>query len=128
MDELIKIAKALSDKNRVRILKMLEVKPLCVCEMTEILGIATSTVSSHLSLLKDTGLIIDKKDGKWINYLLNDEPKSRIAEEILSLIPTWVNDDKIIRQDLEKIGNVDRFIITMSIPKVNVTSNAMDLQ
>ncbi|MBX3044415.1 MAG: winged helix-turn-helix transcriptional regulator [Candidatus Kapabacteria bacterium] len=121
MDELIKIAKALSDKNRIRILKMLEVKPLCVCEITEVLGIATSTASSHLSFLKDAGLIVDKKDGKWINYLLNDEPKSRIAEEILSLIPTWVNDDKIIKQDLEKIEKVDRFIITMSIPKLNLT-------
>jgi len=120
MDELIKIAKALSDKNRVRILKMLEIKPLCVCEITEILGIATSTASSHLSFLKDAGFIIDQKEGKWINYCLIDEPKSEIAKEMLALMPHWLSEDKQIIEDLEKINIVDRYVITLSIPKAEV--------
>ena len=70
MRELVKVFKALSDSNRIRILKMLEVRPLCVCEITEVLKLATSTVSKHLSILRDAGYIIDQKEGKWVNYYL----------------------------------------------------------
>jgi len=57
--DLSRVFKALSDMNRVRILKMLEIRPLCVCEITEVLQLATSTVSKHLSILRDTHFIID---------------------------------------------------------------------
>ncbi len=72
MRQIIQTFKALSDANRVRILKMLQVKPFCVCEITEILNLATSTVSKHLSLLREAGFIIDEKEGKWVNYRLRD--------------------------------------------------------
>ena len=71
MRSLIKIFKALSDQNRIRILKMLQIRSLCVCEITEVLNLATSTVSKHLSILRDADLIFDEKDGKWVNYHLN---------------------------------------------------------
>ena len=74
MRELVKQFKALSDPNRVRIIKMLEVKPLCVCEIREILDLANSTISKHLTLLREAGFILDEKSGKWVNYRLNDEP------------------------------------------------------
>ena len=50
--------KALSDPNRTRILKMLQVRPLCVCEITELLGLATSRVSKHLSILRNAGFLL----------------------------------------------------------------------
>ena len=74
LDKQAEIFKALSDKSRLRILKMLQKKSLCVCEITEILQLATSTVSNHLSILKETGLIIDEKDKKWINYRIVANP------------------------------------------------------
>ncbi|MBN2103259.1 winged helix-turn-helix transcriptional regulator [bacterium] len=58
MKEPIIVLKALSDKNRIRILKMLEKKSLCVCEITAILGLAVSTISKHLSILKEANLIL----------------------------------------------------------------------
>ena len=64
MNPLIKIFKALSDTNRVRILKMLEIRPLCVCEITAVLGLAMSTVSKHLSIMREADLIFDKKENK----------------------------------------------------------------
>ena len=64
MRDVVKVFKALSDSNRVRILKMLEVRPLCVCEITRILNLATSTVSKHLSILRDVDFILDHKEGK----------------------------------------------------------------
>jgi len=72
MRKLAKTFQALSDTNRIRILKMLEVRHLCVCEITEILYLANSTVSKHLSILRDAEFILDEKDGKWVNYFLND--------------------------------------------------------
>jgi len=66
MRHLIKTFKAVSDPNRIRILKMLEVRELCVCEITEILNLAASTVSKHLSLLRDAEFILDRKEGKWV--------------------------------------------------------------
>ncbi len=62
--KLAKFYKALSDPNRVRILFLLNERNLCVCEITEILGLATSTVSNHLSILSDAGLVIQERYGK----------------------------------------------------------------
>ena len=115
MDELIKIAKALSDRNRVRILKMLESKPMCVCEITSVLGLATSTVSSHLSLLRDAGLITDRKDGKWVEYRLKDKNTSVAVEKFIELISTLLNDDEIIKNDILKAFNANRELISMAL-------------
>ena len=58
-----KIFKALSDNSRLRILKMLQSKSLCVCEVQDVLGLATSTVSKHLSVLREAGFIKEEKEG-----------------------------------------------------------------
>ena len=68
MKEMINIFKALSDENRARIIMMLKIRPLCVCEIYEVLNIALSTLSAHLKLLKNTGIIKDVKDGRWVIY------------------------------------------------------------
>ena len=93
MRNFIKVFKALSDPNRVRILKMLERRPICVCEFPEILKIANSTASKHLSILREADLIIDQKVGKWVIYRLNTNSNLLHVRQILSLIPTWLNDD-----------------------------------
>ncbi|RKY51832.1 MAG: ArsR family transcriptional regulator [Candidatus Neomarinimicrobiota bacterium] len=111
MRDLIKIFKALSDENRIRILKMLEIKPLCVCEITDILNLATSTVSNHLSILRDTDLIIDVKDGRWVNYSLNYESQKKYAKELRPLLANWLSDNKKIISDAIKASSVDRKII-----------------
>lgn len=103
MDEFIKIFKALTDKNRVRILKMLEKKQMCVCEITSVLGLATSTVSTHLTLLKEAGFITDIKSGKWVDYSLNKSSDNPVLHQILAMMPGWLNNDETISNDNEKI-------------------------
>ncbi|NIV98913.1 metalloregulator ArsR/SmtB family transcription factor, partial [Candidatus Saccharibacteria bacterium] len=95
MRELTKIFKALSDANRLRILKMLEIRPLCVCEITEVLQLATSTVSKHLSILRDADMIVDEKQAKWVNYSLNTDGNQNYVGEMLPLISGWLRDDAI---------------------------------
>ena len=114
MREIVKLFKALSDPNRIRILKMLEFRPLCVCEITKVLQLATSTVSRHLSLLRDVDLIIDSKDGKWVNYELNRSTKDLDVKEVLAIIGIRLNDDSAIASDLKNVKAVDRNVICAS--------------
>lgn len=103
-----KIFKALSDPNRLRILKMLQSKSLCVCEITDVLNLAASTVSKHLSILKDTGFILEQKDGKWVNYLINPRSTDSRISSIISTLDFWIADDRLIISDKQKIQKVDR--------------------
>ncbi len=110
MRQLVKIFKALSDPNRLRIMKMLEVRSLCVCEITEILGLSASTVSKHLSILRDVDLILDHKEGKWVNYSLNSSVSDPLARQFLEILKTGVS-DTLFQQDAEKVRSVDRYSI-----------------
>ena len=111
MQHLVKIFKALSDQNRIRILKMLEVQPLCVCEITAILKLATSTVSKHLSILKKTEFIFEQKDGKWVNYHLNRATQHKTVRELLLMISKNGLTDSMLLADREKIKKVSREIL-----------------
>jgi ArsR family transcriptional regulator, arsenate/arsenite/antimonite-responsive transcriptional repressor len=102
-----KIFKALGDRNRIRILKMLEVKPMCVCEITHILGIAQSSASRHLSILRDAGFINDEKEGLWVNYALTVS-KDDIVATIMTGLRRWGNEDHRIVQDKEEAYVVSR--------------------
>ena len=107
LNEKIKLFKALSDPNRLRILKMLQYKPLCVCEVTSLLNLATSTVSKHLHILKEAGFIIEKKDGKWVYYFINNNPDDKRVTRILMELDFWISDNQQIVSDLRKIEDLD---------------------
>lgn len=105
MRKITQIFKALSDSNRLRILKMLEQKPLCVCEITAALQLATSTVSKHLSILREAGFIRDEKEGKWVNYTLHTENKTA---QLYPIVSEWLKSEEIVKQDIEKLKHIDR--------------------
>lgn len=111
MKILVKTFKALSDTNRIRILKILEVRPLCVCEITAILNLAPSTVSKHLSILREAGFIFDQKENKWVNYYLNSASQLPQIKELLPLLKKWLPDDSVIIKDKEKAKVVNRKIL-----------------
>lgn len=108
MIELAKVFKALSDPNRLRIIKMLEERPLCGCEIQTVLSLAASTVSKHLSILRDVGFACDEKDNKWVNYSLNQHTKNHVIKVLLPLLSTWMPEDDICQRDLERVRNVNR--------------------
>lgn len=72
MNELVTIFKAFSDETRLRIVKLLENGELCVCDITAALDMVQPKVSFHLGVLKEAGIVKDRKEGKWIHYRLND--------------------------------------------------------
>lgn len=107
MKELEQVFKAVADRNRLRILKLLENKRMCVCELAFVLGIKQPSVSRHLKKLKEAGLIDNEQDGKWTNYTINRNGNP-FAGEVLSQLRKWLNDDALIRKDQEKASRADR--------------------
>ena len=108
MRDLVKLFKALSDPNRLRILKMLEVRPMAVCEITSNLGLAPSTVSKHLYLLREAGLVLDERDGKWVNYRLARDPGGRRVRELLALVSAMLEGEELVQRDRERTRRMDR--------------------
>ncbi len=72
MQDLLNVLKALSEETRLRILKLLEVGELCVCDIVAALDMIQPKVSFHLAVLKEAGFIKDRKQGKWTHYHLDD--------------------------------------------------------
>lgn len=104
MEDLLEIYKAFADKNRVRILKMLLDKPLCVCELADVIGISQPAISRHLKQMKSAGLLLDKKVGNWVYYRINDK-SSFYGKALLDLLKNWLNKDEVILDDFKKLDN-----------------------
>lgn len=97
-----RLFKAVGDRTRLRILKMLEPGPLCVCQIVAALGLSQSTVSKHLSTLSGPGLIEDERRGKWTYYRLA-RPASGPATRLLDLVRASASEDPQVAQDLVKV-------------------------
>lgn len=106
MDKTIKFLKVLSDKNRIRIIKLLGARKMCVCELAYVLRITQPAVSRHIKRMKDVGLIEDEQDGLWTNYYL-----VKNAQNTKGFWP-WLNQrvkgDKQIEVDVKRLKNADR--------------------
>mgnify|MGYP000533245100 CR=1 FL=1 len=71
-DKQSRLFKALADETRLRILKLLEVREMCVCEVMVALSLTQPTASHHLGILENAGLVKDRKEGKWVFYSIVD--------------------------------------------------------
>ena len=72
MHNITQTFKALSDETRLRILSLMKEGEICVCDIAESLGMSQPNISFHLSMLREAGLIKDRKNGRWIHYSLDD--------------------------------------------------------
>ena len=108
MRELIKVFKAVADKNRLRIFKMLQHKKMCACELSAALGITRPSVSRHLSLMKDAGLVEDERNGPWVDYMLCEEKSNKYAPVIQSHLKEWINGDQEIKGIIKKTKTLKR--------------------
>ncbi len=108
MKEFIRVMKALSDPNRVKLLKLLQRRVMCVCEIQAALEIAQPTVSKHLKVLEDAGLVDRRKEGLWVNYSLADGGRSPYAASLLGNLRHWLSEDPQIRSLVEKGESIRR--------------------
>jgi ArsR family transcriptional regulator len=108
MKDFIKVMKALSDPNRVKILKILQYRMLCVCETQAALRLAQPTISKHFKILEDAGLVTRKKEGLWVNYQLADGSRSPYAATLLGNLKHWLSNDQDIKELLEELPTIHR--------------------
>jgi len=108
MRNLINITKALSDNNRVRALMMLGHGELCVCQLIQMLGLAPSTVSKHMSILYQAGLVDARKQGRWNYYRLADGDAPEYVLEAIKWVRDSVGKDKRIARDAKQVRRVCR--------------------
>jgi ArsR family transcriptional regulator len=108
MKAFLKIMKALSDPNRLKIVKMLQRRTLCVCEIQNALGISQPNASKHLKILEEAGLVESDKDGLWVNYGLADGKASPYAASLLGNLRHWLDDDPQIAALTKKVPHLDR--------------------
>lgn len=83
MDKLIDVLKALSDETRLRILNLLYVKELCVCDIMETLQISQAKASRHLIYLKNAGLVKDRKHAQWAYYSMNKNENMKFIDSLV---------------------------------------------
>ena len=108
MKSFLKVMKALSDPNRVKIIKLLQQKMMCVCELRGALKIAQPTVSKHLKILEEAGLVEYAKDGLWVNYFLADGRSSPYASSVLGNLKHWLEEDPEIAELVKKVPSLNR--------------------
>ncbi len=103
MEKTLKMTKALADKNRLRVVMFLIAQEeLCVCQITEMLELATATVSRHMSLLQSVHLVKSRKEGRWMYYSLSNT--------FPPLLMHWIKDELLLSEenikDIEKLQKI----------------------
>jgi len=106
MHNFIDITKALSDENRVRALLALRDHELCVCQIIELLGLAPSTVSKHMTILRQARLVEGRKNGRWMYYRLADSEAPSAACEAIDWAFKHLSGDPLVRQDAKHLNGI----------------------
>jgi ArsR family transcriptional regulator, arsenate/arsenite/antimonite-responsive transcriptional repressor len=102
MNDLVLFGKALSDPTRIRILAALRQSELCVCELSDALELTQSTLSSHLQIIRQAGLVTTRKDGKWIYYAL-DPQQTGLLDALFEYHKNALTTDRRMKRDAEGI-------------------------
>ena len=103
MREFMNITRALADDKRVRTLLALRKGELCVCQITELFGLAVSTVSKHLSILYQAGLVESRKDGRWIYYRLPGKTAPVVVREAIDWVEKALAKNPRVTEDAQQL-------------------------
>ncbi len=106
MKEFLNITKALADENRLRMLMALRAGEVCVCQIAELTELALSTVSKHLSVLYQAGLVNARKEGRWMYYSLPGKSAPAAAREALAWVRRSLDGNERIVRDKERMKKV----------------------
>ncbi len=108
MRNFTKVMKALSDPNRVRIMKLLQKKELCVCELKELFSLSQPTISKHLRVLEEAELVTFRKQGNWVVYRLRNENFTGHSRAMLDYLEQTEIEDQGLQDMLQHLPQVDR--------------------
>ena len=110
----LNITKALAEENRLRILMALEGRELCVCQVIELLELAPSTVSKHMSVLRQARMVKRRKDGRWIYYRIADDSAPAEVKEAIAWVKKSLSQNERICEDVKRLQgilNIDREVL-----------------
>ncbi|MDD5697587.1 MAG: metalloregulator ArsR/SmtB family transcription factor [Victivallaceae bacterium] len=110
MNKVLNITKALADESRVRALMLLKNGELCVCQIIDVLELAPSTVSKHMSILKQADLVEARKSGRWVYYRLPEKGSVEAVRTILEWLETNLTDDKTIKKDIRNLDKTSSMV------------------
>jgi ArsR family transcriptional regulator len=102
MNALVTMAKALADPTRVRILAAVHDGELCVCELCDALDVTQSTLSTHLQVIRDAGLLEARKAGKWTYYRVHPQQQA-VVDAVFKAFRASLESDQVLRQDRRKL-------------------------
>ncbi len=103
MRTMVNITKALADGNRLRVLMALRDGELCVCQIVAMLALAPSTVSKHMYILRQAGLVEARKDGRWVYYRQAGSGADKAAREAVRWVQRHLADDPQIMRDAKTL-------------------------
>lgn len=106
MRELLAITKALADENRLRAIGLLRDRELCLCQIVEVLGLASSSVSRHMAILQQARLVESRKQGRWAYFRLAEDEAPRPVHEVLEIILASLSSDKQAKADQKSLKAV----------------------
>ena len=106
MRDLIAITKALADENRLRAIGLLERQELCLCQIVEVLGLASSTVSRHMSILHQARLVESRKEGRWAYFRLADEDAPQPVHDATAMVLASLRRDRQAKADQKTLKAV----------------------
>jgi DNA-binding transcriptional ArsR family regulator len=103
--DVLAITKALSDETRLRALMLLEPGELCLCQLIELLELAPSTISKHLSVLHQAGLVEQRRAGRWRYYRWPQKP-SPAVRRTLKMLHESLADEPRLQADRTRLNRV----------------------
>ena len=106
MRNFVKVTKAISDENRIRILMFLRDGELCLCQINEVLGLASSTVSKHMSILFEAGLVRVRKEGRWRYFRLPGKKAPRYIQRCVEWLDDSLKREKAVVTDAKKCRRI----------------------
>jgi ArsR family transcriptional regulator len=108
MRELVKIFKALSDGTRLRMMKLLQQRELCVYEIKQAMDISQTRASRNLGILKNACLISDRRDGLWVHYSINKDRANEYHGSVGSLLERWLENEQVVLEDRKRLAKAKK--------------------
>ena len=102
VDKLVPVFAALADRTRLRLLNLMHGREVCVCYFVELLGQSQPKISRHLAYLRKSGLVLARRDGKWMHYRIDPVLPPAVASVLDHALDT-LRDDRQLQRDLEKL-------------------------
>lgn len=115
MEQFVRTAHALSDPTRVRVLHLLMQRECCVCEVVDVLGVSQVNASRYCNTLKDAGLLVMRKEGRWKLYSVDRNRCSAAQRDMMQAVAATARTSELCRLDLQRLASVRRRPVSEAI-------------